>query len=117
MNSPLYNLTHMHAMSPLNQNKNSVGSNAANPYTCNTPFGLKTVDSGNCSGQATSLGNSGVGGSEGPPTPTQELDISGISADQRKCKYLLHIILHFHIQLRKSYVACFFQWKEHLQHH
>lgn len=84
MNSPLYNLTHMHAMSPLNQNKNSVGSNAANPYTCNTPFGLKTVDSGNCSGQATSLGNSGVGGSEGPPTPTQELDISGISADQRK---------------------------------
>lgn len=87
-------------MSPLNHNKNTIGASVISAYTCNTPFGLKTVESGG-NGNApitTSIGScsSSVGGGnnnssgvipgEGPPTPTQELDLSGSSTEQRKRK-------------------------------
>ncbi|KAM7347263.1 WW domain-containing adapter protein with coiled-coil wacky isoform 2-T2 [Cochliomyia hominivorax] len=174
LNSPLYNLTHSHGMSPMGYSKspitsaasgssgvggvsaagvaavsmtmthaNNVGSsggsggvNMTASYSCTNPYGLKTVDGGGvnsnvginslnpaaiaggvvsvggnnalCSSSSLSVtpnvnisgaigsvsGGVGVGGSsmgvipgEGPPTPTQELDLSGNSSleqQQRK---------------------------------
>lgn len=177
LNSPLYNLTHSHAMSPMGYTKspitsatagssgcvssagapgsmtlthtNNIGGSGvsggggvgvnmagiATSYSCNNPYGLKTVDGSGinssvginslnaaggvgsvgssnalCSSSSLSVtpnvnvsgaigcggGNGPVGGNgmgaipgEGPPTPTQELDLSGSSSieqQQRKCK-------------------------------
>ncbi|KAI8128338.1 WW domain-containing adapter protein with coiled-coil like protein [Lucilia cuprina] len=159
LNSPLYNITHSHGMSPMGYSKspitssapgssnsgavsmtmthaNNVGSgggvNMVSSYSCTNPYGLKTVDGGVnsnvginslnaaaggivgvggnnalCSSSSLSVtpninisgaigSGSSVGGSsssmgvipgEGPPTPTQELDLSGNSSleqQQRK---------------------------------
>uniref|UniRef100_A0A1A9WVJ2 WW domain-containing protein n=1 Tax=Glossina brevipalpis TaxID=37001 RepID=A0A1A9WVJ2_9MUSC len=174
LNSPLYNLTHSHGMSPMSYAKSplthnaatasmaavthtnslgniavatatsgSGGSSAASSYVTNNQYGIKTVDGGssaNSGGSSSSLNialnslssNSGVGGGgivmgsnsalcsssalnalpghtginnsnnstnisggnamgilpgEGPPTPTQELDISANSSiDQQQRK-------------------------------
>ncbi|XP_055910027.1 WW domain-containing adapter protein with coiled-coil homolog isoform X2 [Eupeodes corollae] len=103
LNSPHYNLSHAHGMSPLNYSKSPVtGTNnsaSGGSYPC-SQFGLKTVEGVNpnmvgcpssltnasiSSGGAVSSGNGGhSGGVEGPPTPTQELDISGNNTEQRK---------------------------------
>lgn len=102
LNSPHYNLSHAHGMSPLNYSKSPVtgtnNSSSVGPYQC-SQFGLKTVEgvNPNMIGCPTSLTNAslssgvvasgnggGGGGVEGPPTPTQELDISGNTTEQRK---------------------------------
>ncbi|KAM8720572.1 hypothetical protein ACLKA7_006588 [Drosophila subpalustris] len=130
LNSPLCMPHAHHSMSPsLSYTKSPIPTivghtnnvNASNAYTCNAPFGLKTVDgvaaaspmstnaignsnsnnnsSNSCSipGMGTvsgisvitsmgsnSLCGSGSIGGEGPPTPTQELDLSGSALEQHQ---------------------------------
>ncbi|TMW47375.1 hypothetical protein DOY81_007548 [Sarcophaga bullata] len=170
LNSPLYNLTHSHGMSPMGYSKspitsaaggsgvggsssstgastvsmtmthaNNVGGGGVNmpgmsaSYPCTNPYGLKTVDGGVNSNVGINSLNASAGGSvnvggnnalcssssltvtsnvnisgaigsgssgggsggvnmgvipgEGPPTPTQELDLSGSSSlDQQQRK-------------------------------
>lgn len=89
---------------------NNIGGsgNIGGPYSCNTPFGLKTVEGGSgvinsvgssiCPSSSltnvanSSGGNSGIGiiPGEGPPTPTQELDLSGTAIEQQRKRKLLY---------------------------
>lgn len=87
--------------------------NAGSYAACNTPYGLKTVEgssgsvmnsignnnsSGHCSSSSLANVNVNAGGSgvigilpgEGPPTPTQEMDLNVVAMEQqqRKSKHL-----------------------------
>ena len=84
-------MAHIHSMSPLlNHIKNPLHTPINIAYNCgNTPFGLKTVDTiiagaNQSAGVSLSAIGTIVTGGNGPPTPTQELDLTGNHSDQRK---------------------------------